>query len=83
MTQPIPAAPPVTMIVRPFWLFGFFQPNMPNQLEDKDSITADIEFANVFMRFLARALAKGTISGHPRVEKGLQKLQRGEARGVK
>ena len=72
--------------------YGFFQPNMPNQPEDKDSVTADIEFAYVFLRFIARALAKGTISGHPwevipgglgGVEKGLQKLQRGEARGVK
>lgn len=72
--------------------YGFFQPNMPNQPEDKGSVTTDIEFAYVFMRFITRALAKGTISGHPwevipgglgGVEKGLQKLQRGEARGVK
>jgi hypothetical protein len=72
--------------------YGYFQPNMPNQPDDKDSVTADTEFACVFMRFVTRALAKGTLFGHPwelipgglaGVEKGLRKLQRGEARGVK
>jgi hypothetical protein len=57
--------------------YGFFQPG------DKDSVTAGYEFAYVFLRFIARALAKGTISGHPwevipgglgGVEKGLHRL---------
>lgn len=72
--------------------YGHFNPGMPKQPADKDSVTKDIDFAFVLMRYVARALANGELSGHPwevipggleGVKTGLQKLQQGEAKGVK
>lgn len=72
--------------------YGSFNPGMPNQPADKDSVVKDIDFAYVLMRYVARELANGNLSGHPwevilggldGVETGLRKLQRGQARGVK
>lgn len=72
--------------------YGKFLPGMPKQPDDSDTVCADVDFAYVMMRYVARALATGEFTGHPvetiaggldGVETGLQKLQRGEARGVK
>lgn len=72
--------------------YGSFANTMPNQPADKDSVVKDIDFAYVLMRYVARELARGNLSGHPwelipggleGVQSGLRKLQRGEAKGVK
>jgi NADPH2:quinone reductase len=71
---------------------GAFRQNMPKQPEDPESVKADVDFAYVLMRYVARSLASREFEGHPYevipgglsgVELGLQKLQRGEAKGVK
>lgn len=71
---------------------GSFLPSMPKQPKDKDSVTGDVDFAYVLMRYVSHVLASGDFRGHPveiipgglaGVEAGLQKLQRGEAKGVK
>ncbi|EED12253.1 quinone oxidoreductase, putative [Talaromyces stipitatus ATCC 10500] len=72
--------------------YGAFNSSMLNQPADKDSVVKDIDFAYVLMRYVARELANGNLSGHPwevisggleGVESGLRKLQHGEAKGVK
>ncbi|KAK9243751.1 chaperonin 10-like protein [Lipomyces tetrasporus] len=72
--------------------YGAYKPSMPKQPVDKDAVKMDVEFAFVFYRYLARLLARGDFRGHPfevipgglaGVEEGLNKLKKGEARGVK
>jgi NADPH2:quinone reductase len=72
--------------------FGAFKPSMPRQPQDTKATAADIDFAYVVFRYIARMLARGEFEGHPYeivpgglagVETGLRKLQKGEAKGVK
>jgi NADPH2:quinone reductase len=72
--------------------YGKFQNGMPKQPEDKESVTSDIDFSYLLLRYVARLLVKGQFEGHPvetipgglgGVEEGLRKLQRREAKGVK
>lgn len=71
---------------------GTYLPTMPNQPQDTDFVRADVEFAYVLLRYIARVLAKGEFSGHPHqvvegglegVEKGLNLLKSGKAGGKK
>lgn len=70
---------------------GKFMPTMPKQ-PDPEDVKADPDFAHVLFRYIPRMLSRGEFEGHPYeiipgglagVETGLQKLQRGEAKGVK
>lgn len=72
--------------------FGAFKPSMPRQPQDAKATAADIDFAYVMFRYIARMLAHGEFEGHPYeivpgglegVETGLRKQQKGEAKGVK
>jgi hypothetical protein len=72
--------------------YGAYKPSMPKQPSDKDEVKADVEFAWVLMRYMARMLALGKFTGHPHevipgglggVEQGLSKLKAGEAKGKK
>ncbi|KAH8690717.1 putative quinone oxidoreductase [Talaromyces proteolyticus] len=71
---------------------GAFLPNSPRQPADPETVRGDTEFAYVFYRYVSRMLSTGEFEGHPYeiipgglngVRTGLQKLQRGEAKGVK
>jgi len=71
---------------------GEYKALMPKQPSDKDEVKADIEFAWVLMRYVARMLALGKFTGHPHevipgglggVEQGLNKLKAGDAKGKK
>ena len=71
---------------------GAYKPGMPKQDEDIAMVKKDPEFAYLMMRYFGRMLARGDFEGHPYevipgglngVATGLQKLQRGEAKGVK
>lgn len=71
---------------------GVYLPLMPNQPSDVEFVRADVEFAYVLLRYIARTLAKGKFSGHPYevvegglggVEKGLNLLKSGKAGGKK
>ena len=72
--------------------YGTYKASMPKQPNDKDEVKADVEFAWVLMRYVARMLALGKFTGHPYevipgglagVEEGLKRLKRGEAKGKK
>lgn len=72
--------------------YGAYVPTMPKQPADKEVVESAVEFAYVFVRYISRLLANGTFEGHPYtvvpgglggVEKGLQMLKKGEARGKK
>lgn len=72
--------------------YGVYKSGMPKQPADKETVLGDVDFAYLLVRYLARLLARGEFEGHPYevipgglggVEKGLQKLKNGEARGVK
>lgn len=72
--------------------YGAYVPTMPKQPADKEAVESAVEFAYVFFRYIARLLAKGKFEGHPYtvvpgglggVERGLQMLKAGEARGKK
>ena len=45
--------------------YGKYKVSMPKQPKDKDEVKADVEFAWVLMRYLARMLALGKFTGHP------------------
>ncbi|KAI9845782.1 MAG: hypothetical protein M1838_001543 [Thelocarpon superellum] len=72
--------------------YGAYKPGMPHQPEDKESVKADVEFAYLFYRYLARLLSRREFQGHPfqvipgglgGVQEGLQNLKDGKAKGVK
>jgi NADPH2:quinone reductase len=70
---------------------GAYRPGMPKQ-GDEEEVRGDPEWVWLFWRYASRMLADGRLTGHPYkvvegglegVEKGLNMLKRGEARGVK
>lgn len=70
---------------------GAYKPGMPKQ-PDGAEVKDDPEWVYVFLRYVARMLDDGRVTGHPwevveggleGVEKGLMMLKEGRARGVK
>jgi NADPH:quinone reductase len=72
--------------------YGAYLPTMPKQPADREAVESAVEFAYVFFRYIARLLAKGVFEGHlysvvpgglGGVERGLQMLKAGKAKGMK
>jgi NADPH2:quinone reductase len=70
---------------------GKYVPSMPKQ-DDAEYVAADPEWTYVFFRYASRMLAEGRMTGHPfevvgggleGVERGLNMLKEGKAKGVK
>ena len=72
---------------------GDYLPSMPKQpIENKEAIRSDVEFAYLMMRYIGRMLNHGRFEGHPYevipgglngVQTGLQRLSKGQAKGLK
>lgn len=70
---------------------GAYIPSMPKQ-DEAEYVATDPEWTYVFFRYAARMLADGRLTGHPfevvgggldGVERGLNMLKEGKAKGVK
>ena len=71
---------------------GAYRPGMVKADEDAEYVKSDPEWTYVFLRYVARMLADGRMTGHPwqvvdggleGVGKGLTMLKEGQAKGVK
>jgi len=71
---------------------GKYRERMPKQPDDLEEVKNDPEWIWLFSRYAAKMLAEGRLSGHPYevvegglegVEKGLNWLKEGKAKGMK